>query len=166
MDYEWRACPPTEAEAVILVLPTRKNRKLGPSILCMWKSGAGEFCPVWTLALMHRFNFLLHCEEAGRAQVFTDRKVFIGVSTKTFSKAVSDQGDTNGFMGIDGHSVRVSGTVTLKAHLDQGLDMEALQAAGGWTTESMPIYYGGPSAEQTRTWAWRMVKPVLRLSVQ
>ena len=52
----------------------------------------------------------------------------------------------------------------LKAHLDQGLDLTALKAAGGWTTDAMAVYYGGPSAEQTRTWAWRMVSPALRLT--
>ena len=104
--------------------------------------------------------------ESNRREVFAERKVFINVTARSFTKAVADETASRGFPGIDGHSVRVSGSVVLKAHLDQGLDMEALQAAGGWTTVQMPVYYGGPSAEQTRTWAWRMVKPVLRLEVR
>ena len=92
--------------------------------------------------------------------------MFAGVTKDAFSSAISRVAGAEGYRGVDGHSVRVSGSVVLQAHLDQGLDSAALKAAGGWSTDVMAVYYGGPSAEHTRTWAWRMVMPALRLAAE
>ena len=96
--------------------------------------------------------------------VRADRKVFYGVSKNNFCSAVARVARAQGYHGIDGHSVRVSGAVVLRAHLEPGLDLRALKSAGGWSTDAMAEYYGGSSAEHTRTWAWRMVRPALRLT--
>ena len=105
-----------------------------------------------------------HCRSAGPTQLFADRKVFCGVTTDNYCPAVARAAEAQGYHGIDGHSVRVSGAVVLRAHLDPGLDLKALKSAGGWSTDVMAEYYGGSSAEHTRTWAWRMVRPALRLT--
>ena len=55
-----------------------------------------------------------------------------------------------GVDGIDAYSCRVGGSNLLKAQIDAQPSMTLLKDAGGWSSSTMPLYYGGHSIEGSR----------------
>ena len=65
--------------------------------------------------------------------------------------------------GIDAYSLRVGGAQQLKAQIDATPSMSLLKDAGGWSSSTMPLYYGGHSIEGSEMISRYMVRPATAL---
>ena len=76
---------------------------------------------------------------------------------------IKHEGAIRGCNGLNAYAMRVGGAQQLKGRLDSHPAAALLQDAGGWSSKSMPLYYGGHSIEGSRHIAELMVEPVTHL---
>ena len=173
----WVAYPVYEAGALLLHFGMRKNKAL-PSVESRWPSGVEEFCPVARLASWMAYAFhvftasqaenqapsasaaALHADACTR---FGQERVFSCLSGDRFLAFVKAEGKRRGCPDVDAYSLRVGGAQQLKAQLDAQPSMSLLRDAGGWSSTSMPLYYGGHSIEGSELISAYMVRPVTAL---
>ena len=148
LDGSWSKASPTRAEAVLIFLPGRKTDKFGQgTLLSRWRSGNTALCPVKALA-----EWWLWCKSKFGAN--PRNRVFPSVSTESLRHWIGSQA-----RGYNAYAMRVGASRHLAAHLRQGLSMDAMMAAGGWTSESMVRWYSGTCIESTRQWSKMLVQP-------
>ena len=94
---------------------------------------------------------------------FANERVFPSLSGDRFLLFLQTEASRRGVDGIDAYSCRVGGSQQLKAQIDAQPSMSLLKDAGGWSSTSMPLYYGGHSIEGSRYIAQYMVRPVTAL---
>ena len=102
----------------------------------------------------------LHADACAR---FGGERVFSMLSGDRFLAFVKAEGKRLGHPEVDTYSLRVGGAQQLKAQIDAQPSMSLLKDAGGWSSASMPLYYGGHSIENSRFISQYMVRPVTSL---
>ena len=173
----WTACQIQEAQALLIHFGTRKNKSL-PSVESRWPSGVEGFCPVARLASWMAFAFRAFAASqtenrkpsASTADLHTDacsrfggERVFSMLSGERFLSFIKEEGKRRGCPEVDAYSLRVGGAQQLKAQIDAQPSMTLLKDAGGWSSTSMPLYYGGHSIEGSEQISRYMVRPTTSL---
>ena len=94
---------------------------------------------------------------------FGKERVFSVLSADRLLAFLKKEGRLRNCPDVDAYSLRVGGAQQLKAQIDATPSMSLLKDAGGWSSSTMPLYYGGHSIEGSEMISRYMVRPATAL---